>query len=171
MPSTRIGTAITIPSMTFDDKLNKLCQAHRLTNQREFAELVGTSKSTANRWLSGQSVPDMQEALKLARLFGVPLEYLADDDVSELPPEVSYEQRKTMEYAERLGWDDALQQLAAALAMRGEHIFVDEEGRHCEKPGSSPQLYKSIARYERAHRPESEADPHRAGDPSESLHK
>jgi transcriptional regulator with XRE-family HTH domain len=47
---------------------------------------VDVSQSTVDRWEQGESLPRMDAAFHLAKLYGVPLDYLADDQMKS-PPE------------------------------------------------------------------------------------
>jgi transcriptional regulator with XRE-family HTH domain len=85
--SPKIGT------MRLNAKLQKLCGGHgkRLLSQRELAHHVGESKSTVNRWFKepgekDATTPNLAQALRLARVLGVTLEYLADDELDVEPP-------------------------------------------------------------------------------------
>lgn len=48
---------------------------------------TGVSKSTAQRWLNGENIPGIQEALDIAKLLGVKVEYLFDERVIDPEPE------------------------------------------------------------------------------------
>jgi transcriptional regulator with XRE-family HTH domain len=78
--STNIGT------MRLNEKLLKLCDERGLDSQRDLARLAKLSKSSVSRWVNGETRPRMLQALKLARALKVPLEYLIDDAMEEMPP-------------------------------------------------------------------------------------
>lgn len=72
--------------MEFPEKLRGLMDARGLT-VREVGPLVGTSYGTVQRWTTGETTPDIDHTLALARLFGVPMELLADPGfVAPAPP-------------------------------------------------------------------------------------
>jgi transcriptional regulator with XRE-family HTH domain len=71
--------------MRFDQKLIKLCEM-KSWKQADLARAVDTvSRNTVSRWWNGEIKPFDDEALKLARIFGVTLDYLADDTLDEVP--------------------------------------------------------------------------------------
>ncbi|MBQ8907423.1 MAG: helix-turn-helix transcriptional regulator [Clostridia bacterium] len=64
--------------MTFHVKLIKLRKGQGHT-QSTFAEAVGVSRQSVYKWETGQSYPDVEKLLKIARLFGVTVDELIDD--------------------------------------------------------------------------------------------
>lgn len=71
--------------MTFTEKFNQLYAARRLS-QVKLAEALDNkvSQGTVGNWLHG-TYPRLHEAWMLAQFFGVPLDYLADDSLDEIP--------------------------------------------------------------------------------------
>jgi transcriptional regulator with XRE-family HTH domain len=78
----------TMIAMELHKKLKRLCDAKGL-NQTDVMRITNASKGTASNWMKGKpnggTAPDLESALKLARALGVPLDYLADDDMDEPP--------------------------------------------------------------------------------------
>ena len=72
--------------MTATEKLNRLI-AQRGTTQGEVETAVDLPQGRISKWSGGQGEPTLGQGLKLARWFGVQLEWLADDELDELPPE------------------------------------------------------------------------------------
>lgn len=66
-------------------KIRMLRDRHGLNNAR-LAKLVGTTDQQVGRWCSGAYAPRLREAVCLARIFGVSLDYLVDDAQDEPPP-------------------------------------------------------------------------------------
>lgn len=64
--------------MTFHVKLIKLRKGQGLT-QSTFAEAVGVSRQSVYKWETGQSYPDVEKLLKIARMFGITVDELIDD--------------------------------------------------------------------------------------------
>ena len=72
-------------SMRFPEKLADYCERTRMS-QRDLADAVGgVSRTKVNAWLAGKTLPDIEEALRLARLIGVSVDFLADDKL-DAPP-------------------------------------------------------------------------------------
>ncbi len=69
---------------TLGTKLKALADASGVTQAR-IAAVADTSGTLFGRWLTGQNKPSIYQVLKLARHFGVPMEYLADDEMSAVP--------------------------------------------------------------------------------------
>ena len=66
--------------MTFHVKLIKLRKGQGFT-QSTFAEAVGVSRQSVYKWETGQSYPDVEKLLKIARMFGVTVDELIDDSL------------------------------------------------------------------------------------------
>lgn len=66
--------------MKFREKLNILMMKKRLKG-RQVAEYVGVSAACVSRWRQGQTYPRCIELYKLARVLGVTMEYLIEEDV------------------------------------------------------------------------------------------
>lgn len=64
--------------MALGDKLLKLRKDRKLS-QEKLAKLIGTSGPIIGRYERGEMVPSVEVAGKLADVFGVTLDYLADD--------------------------------------------------------------------------------------------
>ena len=62
-------------------------------SQEELAEKLSVSRQSVSKWESGQSVPDLNRILEMARIFGVTTDYLLKDEV-----------RKVLRSFERLLW-------------------------------------------------------------------
>lgn len=69
--------------MKFHEKLEKLRET-RGVSVPTVAKAAGTTRSITYRWFNGQSKPTIEDALKLARYFGISLDYLMDEE--ELVP-------------------------------------------------------------------------------------
>jgi transcriptional regulator with XRE-family HTH domain len=79
--------------MEFGKKLLKLIH-ERGDSQQAIADDLGCSQHLISTWCSGKSEPSFSRARFLAERFGVPLSYLADDDLDEPePPEVTPHER------------------------------------------------------------------------------
>jgi transcriptional regulator with XRE-family HTH domain len=97
--------------MVFHLKLTGVIDA-RGESQRDVARVAGVSHTTANRWCAGSGIPDMREAALLARHYGVPLEFLADDAQDE-PPALDPAEAKLLELARRIGVEVAIDRILA----------------------------------------------------------
>ena len=89
-------------------KLKKLCAENRW-DRYDLLEIVpSVSKSTIDNWLKGKSRPNLDAALRIAREFGVSLEWLADDEMKDQPaPEISDREREILRIVRRIGVEDA----------------------------------------------------------------
>jgi transcriptional regulator with XRE-family HTH domain len=82
--------------MTFADKLR------RARGTRSYAEIgrqLGCAPETVRKWEAGQTSPLFEAGNKLARLLGVPADWLADD-AQDWPPPVS-QREQAVELVER----------------------------------------------------------------------
>lgn len=76
------------------ENLLALRKINRMT-QEEVAEKIGVSRQAVAKWESGESLPDIEKAQSLARLFGVSLDELmdytpAETGLSTPPPKGKY---------------------------------------------------------------------------------
>jgi transcriptional regulator with XRE-family HTH domain len=101
--------------MEFATKLSKLCWQKGWT-QRDLAErLDGVSKSTVSNWMTGKTDPRRMELLQLARVFEVPVAYLASDELEhQVGDGLSEIQRRILWAAETVGYELALKRIMNA---------------------------------------------------------
>ena len=66
--------------MSFHSKMIKLRKIKGLT-QESFANEVGVSRQSVYKWESGQSYPDVEKLLKIARTFGVTVDDMLNDEM------------------------------------------------------------------------------------------
>jgi transcriptional regulator with XRE-family HTH domain len=102
--------------MNLAEKLERLRRRAGLS-QGELAASVGTYQSRISEWELAKGGPNLAQALRLARLLGVPLDYLADDAQDEPPPAsaLSEDERYVLRTLRALGLD-------AESAIRGLHF-------------------------------------------------
>ena len=68
--------------MGLNDKLYKLRKEKGLT-QSDLADKLGVSRQSVSNWEVGSVVPSTKRLKDLSHLYGVPLNYLLDEDSSE----------------------------------------------------------------------------------------
>ena len=73
--------------MTIGERIAK-CRKEKNLSQEYIAELLDVSRQAVSKWETGQTEPDTSNLIKLARIFGVSVEYLANGE--EAPPKVVY---------------------------------------------------------------------------------
>ena len=66
--------------MSFYSKMIKLRKIKGLT-QESFATEIGVSRQSVYKWESGQSYPDVEKLLKIARTFGVTVDDMLNDEM------------------------------------------------------------------------------------------
>lgn len=66
--------------MSFHSKMIKLRKIKGLT-QETFAAEVGVSRQSVYKWESGQSYPEVEKLLKIARTFGVTVDDMLNDEM------------------------------------------------------------------------------------------
>lgn len=77
--------------MDFAAKVKLLLERYRMS-QADLAEAVGTHQPQVSKWLNGGVMPSMPLALRVARALKVPLDFLMDDELEELPRPVELPQ-------------------------------------------------------------------------------
>lgn len=66
--------------MSFHSKMIKL-RKHKGFTQETFAAEIGVSRQSVYKWESGQSYPEVEKLLKVARTFGVTVDDMLSDDM------------------------------------------------------------------------------------------
>jgi transcriptional regulator with XRE-family HTH domain len=95
-------------------KLRALVDARDLS-LRDVGRDVGVSYQTVARWLGGVNRPKAAQALALARLLGVSLDYLLDDAQDDPHPgRLTDDERIILRLAAKLTPDEAIRRLMAA---------------------------------------------------------
>lgn len=98
--------------MEFRDKLRNLI-ASRRTSQSQLGRETGLGQPAIAAMLRNERRPYMDQALLIARALGVPLDYLADDTIDEVPRPLTEQETLILELIRRLGIDvvDVLEEL------------------------------------------------------------
>lgn len=85
--------------MELQEKLNILRKQHKLT-QMELANELEVSRQAISKWEQGTALPSTENLIRLAELYGVPLDVLVKNDLSldqisgtNMQAEVSAKQR------------------------------------------------------------------------------
>lgn len=66
--------------MSFHSKMIKL-RKHKGYTQETFAAEIGVSRQSVYKWESGQSYPEVEKLLKVARTFGVTVDDMLNDEM------------------------------------------------------------------------------------------
>lgn len=109
-----------LETMRLDEKLKKLCDENGWDSQTDLVRIAKIPKSTVHRWMNGTTLrPKVEHVLKLARAIRVPVEYLLDDAMHELPAkdELTSDEVQVLELYRALKEDPA-EGLNAREAMR-----------------------------------------------------
>ena len=116
------GTSI----MSFHSKMIKLRKIKGLT-QESFASEIGVSRQSVYKWESGQSYPDVEKLLKIARTFGVTVDDMLNDEldvdrrgVMRPAEEVRAEEERIAKEAAKLEAEQAEQQKQLEAAIKAE---------------------------------------------------
>ena len=113
--------------MSFHSKMIKL-RKHKGFTQETFAAEIGVSRQSVYKWESGQSYPEVEKRLKVARTFGVTVDDMLSDEMEvgrngEMMPLADYlaeEERLKKEAEEKRA------RRAAAKAKREEKKAAEE---------------------------------------------
>ena len=86
-PQGEIGVITSHPmASTLGEKLKHLRVENGDMTAVALARIAGVSKQTMSLWLKGERRPSIDEGLRMARYFGVPLDWLADEEANYPPP-------------------------------------------------------------------------------------
>lgn len=66
--------------MAFHSKMIKLRKIRHMS-QEDFAKEIGVSRQSVYKWESGQSYPEVERLLKIARAFGVTVDDMLNDEL------------------------------------------------------------------------------------------
>ena len=115
--------------MELSKKLNQLKDKRGVSERqiarslKELAPEIKVSPTTVNRWLIGDGIPDLEQAVALAEYFGVPLTYLAYDDATTAPGELPDDEATVLKVYRNLrslgAIDEALATHGMAMAAKG----------------------------------------------------
>jgi transcriptional regulator with XRE-family HTH domain len=112
-----------IGPMSAVEKIAWLCDREG-TTQARVEEIAHLSAGRISKWLAGQGEPTARQALKIARHFGVPVEWLADDAQDVPPPVQSEDERIVLAIYHDLGLSraEAVRRLSVPVSptIRGE---------------------------------------------------
>lgn len=111
--------AITEPE-AFAKRLHQCCRMKGIAETSRnisLASIFGVSPQGASKWLKGDAIPSMQNAVTIARYFGVDVNWLLTGSGDEPSPMTTYD-RQMLEAFRRLNNadHDALLHLATRLA-------------------------------------------------------
>lgn len=97
------------PSKKFVDKLSRL-----MTNQSEMSRRTGIAQSALSEASSGKRRLYVDQAFLIARVLGVPLDFLADDAQDEPPAELSADEWAVLDLYRAIGLNrqEALRRLS-----------------------------------------------------------
>lgn len=104
----------------FSEKVEFLC-GERGWNRAELARRIRVSKTTAGYWFDGDRKPYDDKLVALARLFSVPVDYLADDSLDEPPAPPSEDEVKLIDYirSRSIPFNFAIEALVNAAQVAG----------------------------------------------------
>lgn len=86
--------------------------------QADLSRATGIRESRLTQLGQSDGKLRVPEALKIARALGVPLDFLADDEMTEPPESLSADDQTLLRITRGLGYDEALKRL---LRAPGEH--------------------------------------------------
>ena len=101
--------------MDVQAKIARLMDEKRLS-QTDLAGAVGMAQTSISRFLAGRQRLYLDQAARMAKVLGVPVDYLADDAIDAPPPPVgpdglSDDERHVLTIARHLGVREAIDRL------------------------------------------------------------
>ena len=109
--------------MTFQEKMALIVSRHKLSYD-ELADAIGVHRGKPSRWIAEGVTPKLDDAFKIARRFGVSLEWLADD-ARECEPETSKWRELLNEEVDKMGEEKAYK----TLIRYGDGLIAGPESR------------------------------------------
>lgn len=122
--------------MEFAAKLKKLMNDQRYS-QDDLAGRLGVSQNLVSRWARGASVPDLRQARSLADLFGVGVDYLADDRRDEPWPAATDWDAKILEIIRAIGPEQAWLRLVGSVQAGPEPRLLPPPSPRADNKGQA----------------------------------
>ena len=97
-------------------------------SQEEVAEKLGVSRQTISKWETDETVPDIYQAKKLAKIYGLSLDELIDTDLDQ--KEIEEVIKNTDEKKEaKINWTNAWSKKYPVLATYQQEVDIDRYAR------------------------------------------
>ena len=97
-------------------------------SQEEVAEKLGVSRQTISKWETEETVPDIYQAKKLAKIYGLSLDELIDTDLDQ--KEIEEVIKNTDEKKEeKINWTNAWSKKYPVLATYQQEVDIDRYAR------------------------------------------
>ena len=97
-------------------------------SQEEVAEKLGVSRQTISKWETEETVPDIYQAKKLAKIYGLSLDELIDADLDQ--KEIEEVIKNTDEKKEaKINWTNAWSKKYPVLATYQQEVDIDKYAR------------------------------------------
>ena len=97
-------------------------------SQEEVAEKLGVSRQTISKWETEETVPDIYQAKKLAKIYGLSLDELIDVDLDQ--KEIEEVIKNTDEKKEaKINWTNAWSKKYPVLATYQQEVDIDMYAR------------------------------------------
>ncbi len=97
-------------------------------SQEEVAEKLGVSRQTISKWETEETVPDIYQAKKLAKIYGLSLDELIDTNLDQ--KEIAEVIKNTDEKKEaKINWTNAWSKKYPVLATYQQEVDIDRYAR------------------------------------------
>ena len=97
-------------------------------SQEEVVEKLGVSRQTISKWETEETVPDIYQAKKLAKIYGLSLDELIDTDLDQ--KEIEEVIKNTDEKKEaKINWTNAWSKKYPVLAAYQQEVDIDRYAR------------------------------------------
>lgn len=97
-------------------------------SQEEVAEKLGVSRQTISKWETEETVPDIYQAKKLAKIYGLSLDELTDVDLNQKEIEEVIKNTDDKKEA-KINWTNAWSKKYPVLATYQQEVDIDMYAR------------------------------------------
>ena len=97
-------------------------------SQEEVAEKLGVSRQTISKWETEETVPDIYQAKKLAKIYGLSLDELIDADLDQKEIEEEIKNKDEKKEA-KINWTNAWSKKYPVLATYQQEVDIDKYAR------------------------------------------
>ena len=97
-------------------------------SQEEVAEKLGVSRQTISKWETEETVPDIYQAKKLAKIYGLSLDELIDADLDQKKIEEVIKNTDEKKEA-KINWTNAWSKKYPVLATYQQEVDIDRYAR------------------------------------------
>jgi transcriptional regulator with XRE-family HTH domain len=124
------------------EKILRLLDARPDLDQGGLEVAARLPQGRISKWKAGKGEPTAAQALRIARVLRVGVEYLVDDDLTEVVPAISEEDQRILDLAHELGFKRAQRRLLGIPEELPERVWPPRKDLPTGEAGSESRKGK-----------------------------